>query len=125
MKNRIVNIESVSEYNDILGIETLHPLVSVIDMSQASAIRHMRHTFGMYVIFLKDVKCGDMIYGRHRYDYQEGTLVCLAPGQVIGFEDNGETFRPQRMGVGVPSGHYQRHVVRKTHKGVHVFLVRG
>ncbi len=95
MKNRIVNIESVSEYNDILGIETLHPLVSVIDMSQASAIRHMRHTFGMYVIFLKDVKCGDMIYGRHRYDYQEGTLVCLAPGQVIGFEDNGETFRPK------------------------------
>ena len=94
-KNDIVDIESVSRYNDMLGVETLHPLVSVIDMSRASMIRHGRHTFGMYVIFLKEVKCGDMTYGRHRYDYQEGTLVCLAPGQVIGFEDNGEMFQPK------------------------------
>lgn len=36
-----------------------------------------------------------MIYGRQRYDYQKGSVVCLAPGQVIGIEDTGEEFQPQ------------------------------
>lgn len=95
MDNKIHNIETIAEYNDMLGIETLHLLVSVIDLSKAKRARHHRHTFGFYVIFLKEVKCGDIIYGRRRYDYQEGTVVCLAPGQVIGIEDNGETFQPK------------------------------
>ena len=57
-------------------------------------MKHVRHIFGFYAIFLKEVKCGDLLYGRQRYDYQEGTLVCLAPGQVIGIEDNGEVCQP-------------------------------
>ena len=95
MEKRIRNIETVFEYNDSLGIETLHPQVSVIDLSKAKPIRHARQTFSFYAIFLKEVKCGELLYGRNRYDYQEGTLVCLAPGQVIGVEDNGETYQPK------------------------------
>ena len=95
MEKRIRNIETVFEYNDSLGIETLHPQVSVIDLSKAKPIRHARQTFSFYAIFLKEVKCGELLYGRNRYDYQEGTLVCLAPGQVIGIEDNGETYQPK------------------------------
>lgn len=95
MENNVIHIESVCQYNKLLGIETLHPLVSVIDLSKAHPMKHMRHTFGMYVIFLKEVMCGNLIYGRHHYDYQEGTLVCLAPGQVIGVEDNGEVYQPK------------------------------
>lgn len=95
MEKSVLHIESVCQYNKLLGIETLHPLVSVIDLSAAHPIKHMRHTFGMYVIFLKEVRCGNLIYGRHHYDYQEGTLVCLAPGQVIGVEDNGEVYQPK------------------------------
>lgn len=95
MEKKIINIDSVDAYNKLLGIETLHPLVSVIDMSAARRIKHMRHAFGLYVIFLKEVKCGDLRYGRHYYDYQEGTLVCVAPGQVVGVEDNGEVFQPK------------------------------
>lgn len=41
-------------------------------------------TVWFYAVFLKDVKCGDIRYGRNYYDYQEGTLVFLAPGQVVG-----------------------------------------
>ena len=51
--------------------------------------------YGFYTIFLKDVKCGDLRYGRNYYDYQEGTLVFLAPGQVIGYENNGQTYQPK------------------------------
>ncbi len=95
MNKNLLNIGTISEYNDMLGVGTLHPLVSVVDLSKAKPMRHMRHTFSFYTVYLKEVKCGDLIYGRQYYDYQEGTVVCLAPGQVIGIEDNGETFQPK------------------------------
>ena len=61
----------------------------------ATANEGSTEIFGFYAIFLKEVKCGDLLYGRQHYDYQEGTLVCLAPGQVIGIEDNGEVYQPK------------------------------
>ncbi len=95
MDKNIINIETIDEYNRILGIETLNPLVSVIDFSKAKPMHHLKSIMGFYAVFLKEVKCGDLIYGRQRYDYQAGTVVCLAPGQVIGVEDNGEVFQPK------------------------------
>lgn len=95
MEKTLLNIETVTEYDDMLGVETLHPQVSVIDLSKARPMRHMRHTFSFYVVFLKDEKNCDLLYGRQRYDYQKGSVVCLAPGQVIGIEDTGEEFQPQ------------------------------
>jgi AraC-like DNA-binding protein len=51
--------------------------------------------FGIYTVFLKEVKCGDLRYGKNTYDYQEGTLVFIAPGQVINVENSGETYQPK------------------------------
>ena len=87
--------ETVGQYNAFNNNETLHPLVSVVDLSKASPRQGSRMYFGFYTIFLKDVKCGDMVYGRNTYDYQEGTLVFLAPGQVAGVNSNGETYQPK------------------------------
>jgi AraC-like DNA-binding protein len=87
--------ETISDYNAFNNNETLHPLVSVVDLSKADPRQGSRMYFGFYTIFLKDVKCGDLVYGRHTYDYQEGTLVFLAPGQVAGLNSNGETYQPK------------------------------
>lgn len=87
--------ETISEYNAFNNNETLHPLVSVVDLSKANPRQGSRMYFGFYTVFLKDVKCGDLVYGRHTYDYQEGTLVFLAPGQVAGMNSNGETYQPK------------------------------
>lgn len=95
MDKRLINIETISEYNDTLGVETLHPLVSVIDLSRSKPMKHMRHTFSFYVVFLKDEKNCDVLYGRQRYDYQKGSVISMAPGQVIGIEDTGEVFQPK------------------------------
>lgn len=95
MDNEILNIRTITEYNDMLGVETRHPLVSVIDLYKARPMRHMRHTFSFYAVYLKDEKNCNIIYGRRPYDYQSGSVVCLAPGQVIGIEDTGETFQPK------------------------------
>ena len=83
----IFKLENVSQYNTLMGQETLHPLVSVINCSNSGMIQYMRMNLGFYAIFLKDVKCGDMRYGRKNYDYQKDTLVFVSPGQVIGFDN--------------------------------------
>ena len=87
--------ETINDYNVFNNNETLHPLVSVVDLSKAAPRQGSRMYFGFYTIFLKDVNCGDMVYGRQTYDYQEGTLVFLAPGQVAGMNSNGETYQPK------------------------------
>jgi len=87
--------ETISEYNTFNNNETLHPLVSVVDLSKANPRQGSRMYFGFYTIFLKDVKCGDLVYGLHKYDYQEGTLVFLGPGQVAGINSKGETYQPK------------------------------
>ncbi len=87
--------ETINDYNAFNNNETLHPLVSVVDLSKASPRQGSRMYFGFYTVFLKELKCGDMQYGRHTYDYQEGTLVFLAPGQVAGMNSNGETYQPK------------------------------
>lgn len=94
-KDDVRYIKTVSEYNDLLGVETLHPLVSVIDLSRVQPLFYSKHIFSFYAIFLKDVNCGNLIYGKQTYDYQEGTIVCLAPGQVIGHPDNGQKYQPK------------------------------
>ena len=63
-------------------------------MSQLEVIRHSRKNFGFYCIFLKQIDCDPLLYGRNQYDYREGTLVFVAPGQVAGIDDNGETRNP-------------------------------
>ncbi|WP_138992139.1 AraC family transcriptional regulator [Larkinella sp. C7] len=87
--------ETINDYNVFNNNETRHPLVSVVDLSKADPRQGSRMFFGFYTIFLKDVKCGDLVYGRHTYDYQAGTLVFLAPGQVAGVNSNGETYQPK------------------------------
>ena len=87
--------ETIDEYNVFNNNETLHPLVSVVDLSKADPRQGSRMYFGFYTIFLKEVNCGDLVYGRHTYDYQEGTLVFMAPGQVAGVNSNGETYQPK------------------------------
>lgn len=91
----MIRFESVGQYNAFNNNETLHPLVSVVDLSKADPRQGSRMYFGLYTVFLKEVKCGDLIYGRHLYDYQEGTLVFMAPGQVAGVTSTGETYQPK------------------------------
>lgn len=91
----MIRFETINDYNTFNNNETLHPLVSVVDLSKANPRQGSRMYFGFYTIFLKEVKCGDLVYGRHTYDYQEGTLVFLAPGQVAGVNSKGESYQPK------------------------------
>lgn len=98
--SKILNFDTIHEYNTFLGIETFHPLVSSVDFSEVKKeFNHVRKRYGFYFVFLKDIQCGDLVYGRHTYDYQEGTLVFIGPGQVAGKDDTGETFQMKGWGL--------------------------
>ena len=91
---KIMQLKTIKEYNDYMGVETRHPLVSVIEGSRMPhPVPHARKHVGMYVVFLKELRCtDDLTYGRRSYDFQENTLVFIAPGQVFGHEADGTTF---------------------------------
>ncbi|MCW1962011.1 helix-turn-helix domain-containing protein [Chryseobacterium viscerum] len=94
-----VYFETVNDYNHFNNHETLHPLVSVIDFSKAHKRTGSKMYFNLYCIFLKDVKCGDLKYGRATYDYQEGTLVFVSPGQVVDVENKIDIYQPLGHGL--------------------------
>src|ERR1700759_3073467 len=90
----IIKIESIAQYNKMRGAETLHPLISVLDLSKTQSMPAKTFNFGFYAIFLKELNCGELRYGRKNYDYQDGTLVFIGPGQVVGASPNTKKFEP-------------------------------
>ena len=84
MDNEIRLIDTVDAYNQMFGFTTQHPLVAVVDMADATRLpSHFTMNYGLYALFLKQTRCGDIRYGRQTYDYQEGTVTSFAPGQVV------------------------------------------
>ena len=98
--DKILNLDSVDLYNKLYGLETLNPLVSVIDLNKAtSSVDLSRFNYGIYALYLKLEKACDIKYGRQTYDYQEGTIVCFAPGQTA--ETNPTTDKVQVNAHGI------------------------
>ena len=98
--DKILNLDSVDLYNKLYGLETLNPLVSVIDLNKArSSVDLIRFNYGIYALYLKLEKACDIKYGRQTYDYQEGTIVCFAPGQTA--ETNPTTDKVQVNAHGI------------------------
>lgn len=91
----IMRIDTVQQYNDYFGVETLHPLVTVIDGSKGKPLRFCKKLYNIYAVLLKDGDCGTLKYGRSLYDYQRGTMLFLAPGQVMGSDDDGQLHQPE------------------------------
>jgi AraC-like DNA-binding protein len=91
---QVIRIDTVRNYNDYIGVDTLHPLVSVINFNEVPQVINFRMFMGVYAIFLKNIKCGNMIYGCQPYDYEDGTLVFVSPGQVYGIDSQGVAMIP-------------------------------
>lgn len=87
---KILNVHRTSDYSGYHGLTDRHPLVTVIDFSEISPIRHSLNRYGVYGVFVQDDNDLDLTYGCGRYDYRDGSLICVAPGQIGGKEDNGE-----------------------------------
>lgn len=83
-----VNYNTVQEFNDHFGFETLHPLVSVVRSDKPRKIEESIYHYGLYALFLKENKGCKLSYGRTEYDFDEMTVTSFAPGQTIHVEPN-------------------------------------
>jgi AraC-like DNA-binding protein len=78
----------------VLGLpKPLHPLISLID-NTAIAVDKARLTgsfsFHFYQVSYKEMLGGKIAYGQNYYDFDEGTMVFVAPGQVIALSPDRE-----------------------------------
>lgn len=87
---KILKVRKPSDYSSWVGQTDRHPLVSVIDYGKVSPVRHSLNDYSVYGIFFHDKADISLEYGCGKYDYKEGTVICVSPGQIGGKEDNGE-----------------------------------
>ena len=83
-----VFLNTVQDFNDYQGVETLHPLVSVVHVENTEHIQECVMHYGLYAIYLKENKGCKLSYGRTSYDFDEMTVTSFAPGQVVKVEPN-------------------------------------
>ena len=86
----VYTVKSISEAHRLLGVsEPLHPLISVLrHMPNMNLdIQDYKVAFDMYIISLKSDIEGSITYGRNSYDFEEGTLIYMSPGQVVSVTD--------------------------------------
>lgn len=89
--SKILKVNKPSDYSSWLGQTDSHELISVINYSELSPVRYSLNNYNVYGLFLQGEEEGfDLVYGTGKYDFQQGTLICVAPGQLGGKEDTGE-----------------------------------
>lgn len=94
-------IESVIQINEIFGNqETRHPLITIIDFSKIKNTNLSGKIYsGLYSIMLKQQCPGVVKYGRQNIDFQSGSLIFIAPGQVISIDDEIEATNSRDWGL--------------------------
>lgn len=84
--NQFTKIKSISELHRILGIgKPKHPAISLVhskDVAWTADLFNKKYLWDFYMISIKYDHC-DLQYGRQYYDFEEGSLVFTAPGQVL------------------------------------------
>lgn len=83
-------LNTIQDFNDYNGVETLHPMVSVVHVDSTDHIQACMMHYGLYAIYLKENKGCRLSYGRTEYDFDEMTVTSFAPGQVVTVEPNPE-----------------------------------
>ena len=88
--DEIRQIETISAMHDVFGLsKPKHPLVSIIRFKNVEIIEEFHHVkcvFGMYCVTQKNEMNGSMKYGRNSYDFQEGSILFIKPGQVLTYD---------------------------------------
>ncbi|MCW3160171.1 helix-turn-helix domain-containing protein [Chryseobacterium oryctis] len=111
----IIQLHSISEINNFVQNKTRHPLVAVVNFSKFD--EHLedgtRVSCDFYCIMFKNYCINNLRYGRQSYDFQDGSLICIAPKQVLTMDNEIED-KPDKMGWGL---FFHRDLLRGTSLG--------
>ncbi|RYG04181.1 MAG: AraC family transcriptional regulator [Chitinophagaceae bacterium] len=87
-----VHIRSITEYHQEMGLpKPEHPLISIISFDLHSKQHYKGSSnwvFDFYTIALKRNFKGKIKYGQQEYDFDEGIMTFMSPGQVLRIELN-------------------------------------
>ena len=101
----IIRLESISQLNALFQqTAPKHPLISVVDFSKIEKhekIEEIKLTCGFYSVMFKNHCANKLKYGKEYYDFQEGTLMCIAPNQIITIENNANSENADIVGWGL------------------------
>ena len=83
-------IKSITEIHRIAGIEKPnHPLISIVDVSKFTNDSDVNAViFDFYAVSLKR-GCDNLLYGQQKYDFDEGLMAFMSPGQILRGEESG------------------------------------
>jgi AraC-like DNA-binding protein len=83
-------IESITEIHRLMGLpKPLHPLIGIINLSGLKNDPDISTVlFDLYVISMKR-GCDKLFYGQQKYDFDEGLMAFLSPGQILRGEEQG------------------------------------
>lgn len=98
----VLHLRTVADINNFIETTTKHPLAAVVDFSKIEdkIEQGTRIMFDFYTIMFKNYSCNTFRYGRKTYDFQDGSLVCLAPKQMLTMDTEVEQ-REDRLGWGL------------------------
>lgn len=83
-------IQSITEIHRLMGLpKPQHPLIGVIDLSGLENNSDINAVlFDLYVVSLKK-GCDKLLYGQQKYDFDEGLMAFMSPGQILRGEESG------------------------------------
>jgi AraC family transcriptional regulator, transcriptional activator of pobA len=83
-------IKSITEVHRLMGLpKPQHPLIGMIDLKGLKDDQDKPVvTFDFYVVSLKR-GCDKLLYGQQKYDFDEGLMAFMSPGQILRGEENG------------------------------------
>ncbi|MCF0075752.1 helix-turn-helix transcriptional regulator [Dyadobacter sp. CY261] len=83
-------IESITEIHRLMGLEKpYHPLIGILDLAGLKNDTGLDAVvFDLYVVSMKR-GCDKLFYGQQKYDFDEGLMAFMSPGQVLRGEENG------------------------------------
>jgi AraC-like DNA-binding protein len=85
-----IKIKTITQYHQLMGLpKPEHPLISVVHMDSISSEPEnepISRVFDFYSISLKRNFNAKIKYGQQQYDFDEGIMFFMSPGQVFGIE---------------------------------------
>lgn len=106
--NTHIHIDNIADLSRLFGPGQAlhHPLIAVIDFSQITphVADGTRVSSDFYTLIFKHYNRSNIKYGRKVIDFNDGSLICMAPQQILEIdEDTGASYHVARQGAILPS----------------------
>lgn len=99
----LIHLQTISDLHKLFNIgNSCHPLITVLDFSKVSEQlqQDTKISTDFYSLMFKNYCKNNIKYGRKNIDFQDGSLICIAPNQTIEIDNEAEE-KIDKMGWGL------------------------